>query len=414
VRTRPTFDKARLPSRHVTEGIFAAPQRAFYYAMGLEAEDIHRPLVGVATAWDGASGAADVPFAVAEAVEAGVSMGGATPRKFATVADDAGAGGESGRLLISRELVADSVELTVRGHSYDAIVGIGSSSLGIAGLIMGACRLDIPAVIVPVVSDALGSEGDAFAMARAAEALGLTPPGTDASPASARAAGTRLAELIGAARSARSIVTAEGLRAAAADPSVAIHLAAIASECGIDLDLSDFGTWVSGSLAPEGALVEGFASAVRGRAAVFDDEASACAWLERDPALGTIVVVRFQGPAGAPGMRRLDDLARLVKPGAVVVTDGRMPRVDGVVTVSAVGPEAAAGGPLSQLRDGDAVALDGTLDVTTSFDGRTPAAPPARALPRTWSKYSKTVGPARGGAVTHPGARGERMRYVDL
>jgi dihydroxyacid dehydratase/phosphogluconate dehydratase len=342
-------------------------------------------------------------------------MGGATPRKFATVADDAGSGGESGRLLVSRELVADSVELTVRGHSYDAIVGIATSALGIAGLIMGACRLDIPAVIVPVVAADLGSEDDAFAMAAVAEALGLTVPGAAAaglSPASARASGTRVAELIGEARSARSLVTAEALQRAAAalpDATLGVHLAAIAAECGIDLALP----WVTGSLAPDGALVDGVRP-VRGRIAVFDDEPAACAWLERSHPRGAVIVVRFQGPAGAPGMRRLSDLAAVVPDGATVITDGRMPRVDGVTTISAVGPEAAAGGPLALLRDGDTIALDGRLDVVTPLDGRDAVMPTARSLPRSWAKYAKTVGPARGGAVTHPGARAETVRYADL
>jgi len=436
--TRPAFDKSTMPSRHVTEGTFAAPQRAFYYAMGLEADDIHRPLVGVVGAWDGASAASDAPLLVAEAVESGVTAGGATPRRFATVADG------SARSLISRELVADTVELTVRGHSYDAIVGVGASWPAIAGLMMVACRLDVPAVIVPLASAALGSHDDDFALAAAATAVGLAPA-TEAGLSTAgmlesgRRAGRRVAELLRAGGSARSLVTAESLHdgavalaGAGAQPDLAAHLVAVAAECGIGLDLEDLvGAmrtirpdigWVSGTLAPDGAPVAGGASRIRAAAQVFDDEAAACGWLARHgwPS-GVAVVVRFQGPRGGPGLRSLDDLAAAAATAApserLLVTDGRVPAIPGVTAVSAAGPEAADGGPLALLRDGDALELDrsaGRIDVLQDVSGRAAVRAAPRELPRSWSKYARMVGPVRNGAVTHPGAGAEVIRYADF
>jgi dihydroxyacid dehydratase/phosphogluconate dehydratase len=438
VTTRPRFDKSAMPSRHVTEGTFAAPQRAFYYAMGLEADDIHRPLVGVVSAWDGASPAAEAPLHVAEAVESGVTAGGATPRRFATMA----AGGPSS--LITRELVADTVELTMRGHSYDAVVGVAATPAAIAGLMLVACRLDVPAVVLPLTAPSLVTDVDTLAMAACATAVGLAsaPAPTDATPsgmaAAGRRAGHRVTALLGDGRSARSLVTAASLRGGAialaragAPADLGLHLVALAAECGLDVDLADVVAsmatvrsdvaWATGTLAPDGALVEGIASPVRAAAKVFDDEPAAAAWVAAHgwPA-GTAIVVRFQGPRGGPGLPRLSalDTATAVAPGCLLVTDGRPPSVPGLTTVGLVGPEAAGGGPLARLRDGDTLELDGAarrIGVVEDLDARTPAAAPPRApLPRSWMKYARLVGSARNGAVTHPGAGAEVIRYGDL
>src|ERR1700728_1951898 len=119
--------KSRLPSRHATEGAERAPHRAFYYAMGLTKEQIHQPFVGVATCWNEAAPCNIALMRQAQAVKHGVTAGGATAREFCTITvTDGIAMGHAGMKasLPSREVIADSIELTVRGHSYDALVGV--------------------------------------------------------------------------------------------------------------------------------------------------------------------------------------------------------------------------------------------------------------------------------------------------
>src|SRR5579884_2418728 len=111
--------KARLPSRHATEGPERAPHRAFYYAMGLTTEEIHQPFVGVATCWNEAAPCNIALMRQAQAVKKGVAAGGGTPREFCTITvTDGIAMGHAGMKasLPSREVIADSVELTVRGQ----------------------------------------------------------------------------------------------------------------------------------------------------------------------------------------------------------------------------------------------------------------------------------------------------------
>ena len=116
------FDKSRLPSRHVTEGPQRAPQRSYFYAMGLSDEEIHQPWVGVATCWNEAAPCNISLNRQAQAVKAGVKLAGGTPREFTTitVTDGIAMGHEGMRSsLASRDAIADSVELTMRGHCYD-------------------------------------------------------------------------------------------------------------------------------------------------------------------------------------------------------------------------------------------------------------------------------------------------------
>ena len=122
-----TFDKSKLPSRHVTEGSERAPHRSYYYAMGLAEEEIHRPLVGVVTTWNEAAPCNIALSRQAQAAKAGVAASGGTPREFTTITvTDGIAMGHQGMKssLVSREVIADSVEVTVRGHCYDALVGV--------------------------------------------------------------------------------------------------------------------------------------------------------------------------------------------------------------------------------------------------------------------------------------------------
>lgn len=417
------------PSTHVTEGMQNALNRIYFHAMGLRRAEIERALVGVATAWHGGSAAGQLPLRVAQAVEEGVWAGGATPRQFATIAEPDPPSPDLG--LLTRELVADSVELTIRGHSYDALVGIGATELSLAGLLLAACRLDIPAVVVPLVGPSLGSPPEATGLAAAVRALGLAPDGSEpvASIADAleagQAAGTTVARRIADGATARTLVTPDALRSAArelTEPALAVHLAALAVECGLDLTLADLtppgARWIGGDLAPDGALLHGAAAERRGgRAQVFDDGRSAGAWLATHGwPDGVVLVVRGQGPRGGPGMPWLRELAAHAAPaGALLVTDGRAPSLPGVACVSAVGPEAAAGGPLAALRDGDEIALaDSTLSGPAAAARATcAAAQPDAALSPAASKYVRTVGPARSGASTHPGAAHEGVRYAD-
>ena len=123
--------KSRLPSGRATEGPDRAPHRAFYYAMGLTRERIHQPFVGVATCWNEAAPCNIALMRQAQAVKLGVAAGGATAREFCTITvTDGIAMGHEGMKssLPSREVIADSVELTVRGHSYDALIGVAGST----------------------------------------------------------------------------------------------------------------------------------------------------------------------------------------------------------------------------------------------------------------------------------------------
>jgi dihydroxy-acid dehydratase len=121
-----TFDKSKLPSRHVTEGPERAPHRSYYYAMGLTREQIHQPFVGVATCWNEAAPCNISLMRQAQAVKQGVAAARGTPREFCTITvTDGIAMGHQGMKssLPSREVIADSVELTMRGHCYDALIG---------------------------------------------------------------------------------------------------------------------------------------------------------------------------------------------------------------------------------------------------------------------------------------------------
>src|ERR1039457_6678997 len=143
--------KAKLPSRHATEGPDRAPHRAFYYAMGLSPEQIHQPFVGVATCWNEAAPCNISLMRQAQAVKKGVSAASGTPREFCTITvTDGIAMGHQGMKssLPSREVIADSVELTMRGHGYDALVGIAGCDKSLPGMMMAMCRLNVPSVFI--------------------------------------------------------------------------------------------------------------------------------------------------------------------------------------------------------------------------------------------------------------------------
>src|SRR5499427_7676000 len=145
------FDKAKLPSRYVSVGPASAPHRSYYYAMGMTEAEIAQPLVGVATTWNEAAPCNIALGRQAQAAKKGVAASGGTPREFTTITvTDGIAMGHAGMKssLVSREVIADSTELTVRGHCYDALVGLAGCDKSLPGLMMAMVRLNIPSVFM--------------------------------------------------------------------------------------------------------------------------------------------------------------------------------------------------------------------------------------------------------------------------
>jgi dihydroxy-acid dehydratase len=570
-----TFDKSKLPSRHVTQGPSRAPHRSYYYAMGLTEEQINRPFVGVVSAWNEAAPCNIALMRQAQAAKAGVNEAGGTPREFCTITvTDGIAMGHQGMKssLVSREVIADSIELTMRGHCYDAMVGIAGCDKSLPGVMMAMLRLDVPSVfmyggsIMPgrykdkdvTVQDvfeavgnhaagkmsdddlhalecvacpgagACGGQFTANTMAMVSEAIGLAIPGSAGAPAPytsrdeyAAASGRTVMQLIAQQIRPRMIVTRRALENAATvvaatggSTNAALHLPAMAHEAGIEFDLFDVaeifkrtpyigdlkpgGKYVAkdvfeiggvpqvlralldggflhgdcltvtgktmaenladvvfnrdqkviyptsspisptggvvglrGSLAPDGAIVKVAGCAMtkfRGPARCFDCEEDAFAAVQaRSYQPGEIIVIRYEGPKGGPGMREmLSTTAALYGQGAgdkvALITDGRFSGATRGLCIGHVGPEAAVGGPIALVHDGDMISIDadaGTIDLEV----------PAEVLEqrrRTWTprahahqsgalwKFADQVGPARNGAVTHPGGKEEVSCYADI
>ena len=293
-------DKSRLPSRHVTEGPARAPHRSYYYAMGLDDAEIAQPFVGVATCWNEAAPCNISLNRQAQAVKLGVKSAGGTPREFTTitVTDGIAMGHEGMRSsLASRDAIADTVELTMRGHCYDAVVGLAGCDKSLPGMMMAMVRLNTPSVfiyggsILPgrlngkdvTVQDvfeavgqnqagnlseealrtlervacpsagACGGQFTANTMACVSEAIGLALPNSSGAPAPyesrdhyAVASGEAVMNLIEKNIRARDIVTLKSLQNAArivactgGSTNAGLHLPAIAHEAGIDFDLND-------------------------------------------------------------------------------------------------------------------------------------------------------------------------------
>ncbi|MGY5142387.1 MAG: dihydroxy-acid dehydratase [Nitrosopumilus sp.] len=140
-----------ISSRNVVEGTSRAPQRAMYKAMGLDDADLSKQFIGVCHTGNEATPCnIHLPKLALKAKE-GVLDGGATPREFSTIAvSDGIAMGHEGMKssLISREVIADSIELMVRAHQYDALVGIAGCDKSLPGTMMAMARLNIPSVFV--------------------------------------------------------------------------------------------------------------------------------------------------------------------------------------------------------------------------------------------------------------------------
>ncbi len=567
--------KSRLPSRHATEGPDRAPHRAFYYAMGLTSAQIHQPFVGVATCWNEAAPCNIALMRQAQAVKLGVASVGATPREFCTITvTDGIAMGHAGMKasLPSREVIADSVELTVRGHSYDALIGVAGCDKSQPGMMMAMCRLNVPSIYIyggailpgtfkgqPVtiqdvyeavgkhsigaMSDAdldtleqnacpsagaCGAQFTANTMATISEAIGLALPYSSGAPAPyeirdkfCMLAGEMIMDLIARNIRPRDIVTRKALENAAAvvaatggSTNAALHLPAIANECGIKFDLFDVaeilkktpyiadlkpsGRYVAkdmfeaggvpllmktlldhgyfhgdcltvtgrtmaenlksvkwnpdqaviypankpilptggviglkGNLAPEGAIVK-VAGMERlqftGPARCFDGEEGCFeAVKNKKYKEGDVLVIRYEGPKGGPGMREmLSTTAALYGQGmggkVALITDGRFSGATRGFCVGHIGPEAAVGGPIGLLRDGDIIKLDGekgTLDVELSSSELERRAKEWKPRESEYGsgylwKYTQQVGSARDGAITHPGAAAEKTCYADI
>jgi dihydroxy-acid dehydratase len=570
-----TFDKARLPSRHVSVGPERAPHRSYYYAMGMTEEQIARPFVAVASAGNDSAPCNTLLDAQADVCRRGVEENGGTSRRFNTITvTDGIAMGHQGMKssLVSREVIADSVELSVRGHCYDALVGFAGCDKSLPGMMMAMLRLNVPSIFVyggsilpgrfedrdVTVVDvfeavgqhaagncplknltalekvacpghgACGGQYTANTMACVGEAIGLSLPNSNMAPAPytsrediAVAAGRQVMELLARNLRPRAICTRSAFENAArvvaatgGSTNAALHLPAMASECGIDFDLFDVAaifkstpyiadlkpggkyvakdmhdaggvymvmktlldggfldpepltvtgktlgenieeiTWnpdqkviysfdnplsptggvvgLRGSLAPDGAIVK-VAGMHRlqftGPARVFDCEEEAFAAVEaRSIREGEVVVIRYEGPKGGPGMREmLSTTAALYGLGmgekVALITDGRFSGATRGFCIGHVGPEAAQGGPIALVENGDRITIDaeaGTIELdvdATVLDQRRQA-----WRPRThdyqsgalW-RYAQNVGPAHLGALTHPGAKVETHVYADI
>ncbi|PTD21181.1 dihydroxy-acid dehydratase [Sphingomonas fennica] len=294
------FDKSRLPSRHVSVGPERAPHRSYYYAMGMTEEEIARPFVAVASAGNDSAPCNTTLNEQADICREGVIAGGGTPRRFNTITvTDGIAMGHQGMKssLVSREVIADSVELSVRGHCYDALVGFAGCDKSLPGMMMAMLRLNVPSIFVyggsilpgrfhdrdvtvvdvfEVVGKyaahacplsevtalekvacpghgACGGQFTANTMACVGEAIGLSLPNSNMMPAPykgrdeiARAAGRQVMELVARNIRPRDICTREAfinaariVAATGGSTNGALHLPAMANEAGIEFDLFD-------------------------------------------------------------------------------------------------------------------------------------------------------------------------------
>lgn len=569
------FDKSKLPSRHVSVGPERAPHRSYYYAMGLTEEQIERPFVGVVSAGNDSAPCNTALDAQADSCRKGVEQGGGLPRRFNTITvTDGIAMGHQGMKssLVSREVISDSIELSVRGHCYDALVGFAGCDKSLPGMMMAMLRLNVPSIFVyggsilpgvfqgqdVTVKDvfeavgqhaagncplhelialekvacpghgACGGQFTANTMACVGEAIGLSLPNSNMAPAPyksradvAVSAGEQVMKLLTEGIRPRDICTKEAFQNAArvvaatgGSTNAALHLPAMANECGIEFDLFDVaeifkntpyiadlqpgGRYVArdmhdaggvymvmralydgglidpepltvtgksigenieliawnpdqkviydlanpitptggvvglkGSLAPEGAIVK-VAGMERlqfsGPAQCFDCEEDAFVAVEkRQIKEGGVVVIRYEGPRGGPGMREmLATTAALYGQGlgesVALITDGRFSGATRGFCIGHVGPEAADCGPIALVEDGDLISIDaeqGTIDLLVPSDvleTRRKAWKPRQNDYQSGAlwRYAKNVGPAVKGALTHPGAKAERHIYADI
>jgi len=568
VTTDRPITKQLRPSDVVYRGGFTrAPARSYLRAMGLTDEDIAKPIVGVASCWNEATPCNSALNRMTGWAKQGVKAGGGTPREFTTIAvtDGISMGYEGMKAsLVSREIIADSVELMVFAHGYDALVGVAGCDKSLPGMLMAMARLNVPSVFlyggsimpgtwrgkdvtIQDVFESVGaveagrmteaeqhelecaaSPGDgacggmytANTMACVSEALGMALPYSASMPAldSARTeicrwAGSRVMSLLDQEIRPRDIMTRKAFENAIAvvvaiggSTNSALHLPAIAYECGVELTLDDFdtiarriphiadmrpgghfvqsdlhaaggaprvmkelldagllhgdcmtvtgktlaenlqgmvfpegpvsnghrpivpldqalepvGTMVvlKGNLAPEGSVMKtsGLKKTTHsGPARVFDTEDAAFeAARQREIKAGDVVVIRYEGPVGGPGMREmLAVTAALAGQGmdedVALITDGRFSGATRGFTVGHVSPEAARGGPIALVQDGDTISFDIPnrsikLEVSEEEMQRRLGlwtAPQPRHTTGALAKYARLVSSAARGAVCH-------------
>jgi dihydroxy-acid dehydratase len=565
-RTAATAPDLKPRSRDVTDGLEKAASRGMLRAVGMGDADWVKPQIGVASSWNEITPCNLSLDRLAKAVKTGVREAQGFPLEFGTisVSDGISMGHEGMHFsLVSREVIADSVETVVQAERLDGSVLLAGCDKSLPGMLMAAARLDLASVFLYAGSTLPGtatlSDGsqrevtiiDAFeavgacarglmsradvdaieraicpgegacggmytanTMASAAEALGMSLPGSAAPPAVDRrrdgyaaASGAAVVDLITRGITARDIMTKEAFENAIAlvmalggSTNAVLHLLAIAHEAEVDLTLADFDrvgskvphladvkpfgrhvmtdvdriggipvvmralldaglmhgdaltvtgrtlaenladiappdvdgtvvramsspihrtgglTILAGSLAPGGAVVKsaGFESEVfEGTARVFDGERAAMDALEDGTiAAGDVVVIRYEGPKGGPGMREMLAITGAIKGAGLgkdvlLLTDGRFSGGTTGLCVGHVAPEAVDAGPVAFVRDGDRIRLDvGTKRLDLLVDDAELAtravgwAPPKPRYTRgVLAKYAKLVGPASGGAV---------------
>jgi dihydroxy-acid dehydratase len=553
-------------SRDVTDGLEKAAARGMLRAVGMGDEDFAKPQIGVASSWNEITPCNLSLDRLAKAAKDGVHAAGGFPLEFGTisVSDGISMGHEGMHFsLVSREVIADSVEVVMQAERLDGSVLLAGCDKSLPGMLMAAARLDLASVflyagtILPGIAKMSdGSEKqvtiiDAFeavgacarglmsredvdaieraicpgegacggmytanTMASAAEALGMSLPGSAAPPATdrrrdgyARKSGEAVVEMLRRGITARDILTREAFENAIAvvmafggSTNAVLHLLAIAREAEVELSLDDFNrigskvphladvkpfgqyvmtdidrvggvpvvmralldadlmhgdvltvtgrtlaenladiappdvdgkvlralhepihrtgglTILRGSLAPDGAVVKsaGFdADVFEGTARVFDRERAAMDALEDGTiTAGDVVVIRYEGPKGGPGMREMLAITGAIKGAGLgkdvlLLTDGRFSGGTTGLCVGHVAPEAADGGPVALVQDGDRIRLDvssKTLDLVVDDDElqrrRAAWQPlPPRYTSGVLAKYAKLVGSAANGAV---------------
>jgi len=554
-------------STDVTDGDHRAPARAMLRAVGMTDEDMTKPQIGVASSWNEVTPCNLSLDRLAKASKTGVRAAGGFPMQFGTisVSDGISMGHEGMRAsLVSREVIADSVETVMFAERLDGSVLLAGCDKSLPGMLMAAARLDLASVFLYAGSTlpgklaglngvdrdltiidvfegvgalarglitreeldaiekatcpgegACGGMYTANTMASAAEALGMSLPGSAAPPAVdsrrdafAVASGEAVVRLIDAGITARQIMTKEAFEnaitvvmALGGSTNAVLHLLAIAHEARVELsyddftriaarvphlaDVKPFGRYVMtdidriggipvvmkalldagllhgdvltvtgrtmrenleeldppkldgdvlralsdpihrtggitilhGSLAPDGAVVKsaGFEAQVfEGTARVFDGE-QGCMDAVVDGTLrtGDVCVIRYEGPKGGPGMREMLMVTGAIKGAGLgkdvlLLTDGRFSGGTTGLCVGHIAPEAADGGPIALVQEGDRIRLDldsGTLDLlvdAAELDRRRagwkPLAP--RYTTGVLGKYAKLVGSAAQGAIT--------------
>jgi len=554
-------------SRDVTDGIEKAASRGMLRAVGMGDEDWVKPQIGVASSWNEVTPCNLSLDRLAQAAKEGVHQGGGYPLEFGTisVSDGISMGHEGMHFsLVSREVIADSVETVMQAERLDGSVLLAGCDKSLPGMLMAAARLDLASVFLYAGSIAPGwvrlEDGtekqvtiiDAFeavgackagkmsmedldriekaicpgegacggmytanTMASAAEALGMSLPGSAAPPSAdrrrdnwAHRSGEAVVNLLRLGITARDILTKKAFENAIAvtmafggSTNAVLHLLAIAREAEVDLTLADFnriadkvphlgdlkpfGQYVMadvdrvggvpvvmkalldaglihgdaltvtgktvaenlasinppdpdgkiiralsnpihktggiailhGTMAPEGAVVKtaGFdLETFTGPARVFERERAAMdALTEGKISAGDVVVIRYEGPKGGPGMREMLAITGAIKGAGLgkdvlLLTDGRFSGGTTGLCIGHIAPEATEGGPIALVRDGDLIRVDiaaRSLELLVEPEELTARKATWQSLPPRYTrgvlaKYSKLVHSAATGAYT--------------